>query len=343
MESSQLKIYECQELFVEIPTGYQAVLISLDGAIQGNLNWKSELEWAAQCVQQGFSILWEIRLGLFKQLPQPLSNKTQFLSLGLSLEHFLQGPWKEFQAHSLGICLYRGNADFSLNFPWEADQHIHFHEWLNDRFKDIQDFNQEMQLSVENFTEVDPKQPEGHLLAALYCRDIAADYFDLLAGHMSQILPLYLLLDATSLKDPAMQMQMLSKERFARFELGVKGSLVGSFPLEWEPNGWILSLEKQEKIAVCLPDLKEATPSLCKLLSVAVNTLNQRQIPFRLIFENTMTHEWDELDMLFVLPTGLSPEGKRKLMGFCAAGGQIISLGEHLGTPEEISFQAWSS
>lgn len=340
---SQVKIYECPALFCEIPAGYQAVLISLDGAIKGNLNWKRELEWASICAQQGLSILWEIRLGLFDKLPMPLSHKTQFLSLGLSLEHFLQGPWKEFHAHSLGVCLYRGNADFSLCFPWEDEDRSLFHEWLRDYFKDVEVLNREMQFSVKSFTDVDPKQPEGQLLAALYCRDIAADYFDLLAGHMSQILPLYLLLDASVLTNPAAHIQMLFKERFARFELGVKGSLVGNFPLEWDSNGWTLSLERREKMAICLPDLKEAKPSLCQRLSLAVNTLNQQQIPFRLIFENTMTHEWDELDLLFVLPACLSGEGKRKLMGFCAAGGQIVSLGEHLGLPEEISFQEWSS
>jgi len=45
-------------------------------------------------------------------------------------------------------------------------------------------------------------------------------------------------------------MHMLFKERFARFELGVKGSLVGSFPLGSLMAGFFF-LAKTGKIAVC--------------------------------------------------------------------------------------------
>ncbi|WP_059358731.1 hypothetical protein [Parachlamydia acanthamoebae] len=344
MENQQIKIYKPMVLFSEIPAGYQAVLISLDGTVKGNLDWKKEKEWASQCIENGFSILWEIKLGLFSALLKPISHKTQFLSLGLSLEHFLQGPWTEFHAHSLGLCLYQGNADFSQNFPWEAEHIAHFQNWLQDLYGDVEKLEQDTGIAVHSFVEVDPLHGTLNSLRALFCRDLAADYVDLLAGHMSQVLPLFLLMDATSVQCPGLQMQLLLKDRFPRFELGVRGSRIGNPMMSWDGEAFHYPTSpEKEKMAVCLPVLKHSQPIHFQQLSKAVELLNAQGHPFRMISEHNMTHEWDELDMLFVLPDCLSGEGKRKLMGFCAAGGQVVSLGNRLGIPDELSFEEWKA
>ncbi|MBS4169143.1 hypothetical protein [Parachlamydia sp. AcF125] len=342
MENRQIKIYPSATPFSEIPSGYQAVLISLDGTVKGNLDWKKEKEWASQCIEEGLTIFWEMRLGLFSALLKPISHRTQFLSLGLSLEHFLQGPWLEFHEHSLGLCIYKGNADLSENFSWEPEHVAHFQNWLQDLFGEVEKFQQESGLSVESFKEVNPSQAALKSLGALFCRDLAADYVDLLAGHMSQVLPLFLLMDATSIQDPALQMQLLLKERFPRFEMGVKGSLIGNPAMRWENNAlYYPATQNQEKMAICLPSLKREQSVHFRYFSKVIEVLNIQAIPFRVISEQNMTHEWDELDTLFVLPDCLSSEGKRKLMGFCAAGGQVVSLGYPLGVPEELSFKEW--
>lgn len=334
-------IYYPVSFFSEIPEGYQAVVIPLDAAIKANLDWKKEKEWASHLVEKGLSIFWELRLGLFSQLPRPLSNKTQFLSLGLSLEHFLQGLWETFHEQTIGVSLYKGDADFSKHFPWEEEYVVHFQQWLKDQFGNVDSLNQVCQTSIKGFSEVDPRQES--LLAALFCRNAAADYLDLLAGHMSQILPLYLLLDASATCEPALQMQLLHKERFPRFELGVKGSVLGDFALNWNNDNTYVIPSRYEKAAICLPSAAQSQFKHFQNLGCAVSILHNRKIPFRIIPEDRLTQEWDELDVLFILPDCISVEGKRKLMGFCAAGGQVVSLGNYLGVPHEISFQDWSS
>lgn len=334
-----VRIYSPSSCYVEIPDGYQAVIIPLQASIKADLDWKNEKEWASQLIEKGFSIFWELQLGLFSGLPRSLSNKTQFLSLGLSLEHFLQNIWEAFQAHTIGVSLYKGDADFSRDFPWDEEYHSQFQQWLEEKFDDVEKLNSILKSPVQSFSEADPRNTWP--LASLFCRNAAADYLDLLAGHMSQILPLYALLDATAVPDLSWQMQMLAKEKFPRFELGVRGSHIGHFALDWTKEDSLLVPSRNEQVGLCLPIAEDK--SHYENLSRAAEALNVRKIPFRTIPESQLTQEWDGLDVLFVLPESVSVEGKRKLMGFCAAGGQVVSMGNDLGLPEEISFQKWST
>ncbi len=61
-------------------------------------------------------------------------------------------------------------------------------------------------------------------------------------------------------------------------------------------------------------------------------------IDYRIIPETYLTTEWHGLDYLIVDPDSLSSQGFRKLQGFCAAGGTIVSLGKIMGLPYEILF-----
>lgn len=63
-----------------------------------------------------------------------------------------------------------------------------------------------------------------------------------------------------------------------------------------------------------------------------------RNIEPRAIAEIFLVSEWDGLDYLVVDPAHLNKEALRKLRGFCAAGGIVVSLNEPLGMSEEMLF-----
>jgi hypothetical protein len=44
------------------------------------------------------------------------------------------------------------------------------------------------------------------------------------------------------------------------------------------------------------------------------------------VSEEKLTEEWDGIDALMVLQNTISPQGKRKLQGFAASGGEIINI-----------------
>jgi hypothetical protein len=72
-----------------------------------------------------------------------------------------------------------------------------------------------------------------------------------------------------------------------------------------------------------------------------LDALKKRSISFKLIAESQLTSQWDGLDYLLYSPTGLSTQGKRKLQGFCAAGGTVVSTGALLGLPYEMGLMDW--
>ncbi|MFI5343656.1 MAG: hypothetical protein ACHQUC_05480 [Chlamydiales bacterium] len=331
------------------PAGFNALTIRLDGSLRSDLNWKAAKEQAEKAISKGYALFWDIDLGLFNRLTLPLMNQTQFLSLGLSLDHFRDTLWKDFGSHSLGLSIYRGNADFSLGFNWDEDHTNHFKSWLQEHFL-------EDKISRQKIDEMRPEDlavsERGSLLTGLFCREVAVEYLSLLAARLPDGLPCYLFLNAASLAhDPFKQIQLLNPHRFDLFQLALKGATLPFKAWGWQaalfPAGYVgttpmvLPIMQQARVGICLPLMNDYHPDHWQGLDHVLRVLTERSIPFRLISESHLITEWDGLDDLIYLPKGLSSQGKRKLQGFCAAGGRVISIGLPMGLPSELSFNAW--
>lgn len=333
-------IFDAHTLDEKIPSFFNAVRISLDATLKADLLWKQERQAAEKYIQQGFRIFWEIQLGLFSQLTLPIANQSQFLSLSLALEHFRDTFWKEFHQKTVGLCLYRGTADFSLGFIWDEEQLGHLREWLEDIFIDIKTFVSETLCKVSSFVEVTPlnlsSTLEGKRLLALYCRDFIGEYLEQLSVCLPHSLQRYVLLDTQSISDPFLQVQLMTNARFSGINLGVRGPLFNDNILAWDgPSGQlgIISRDfiansgnKQIRVGVCLPSKQQYFPSQWKDLENAFVALKEKNIPFRVIPEATLTTDWDGLDYLIVSSENLSVQGQRKLQGFRAAGGTVGSV-----------------
>jgi hypothetical protein len=293
----------------------ELVTIELDGRMQASLNWSGAHQEADRCREQGRRIFWNLDLGLFDRLSRPLNDQTQFLSLCLSLEHFHNAIWKEFQADSIGLGLYRGNADFSDHFPWDEEQINNWHGWLQDD-----------SAPMSAFSDVDPRSfargSWGHRLVSLFCRDVGAEYLDLLVSHLPDGPACYLLLDDSSIASPLWRAQLTTRERYPRFQLGLGEEIVA-------------------KTGVCLPSMSLRYPSDFENLDEVLGILQEASVPFRIIPESLLTTEWEGLDSLLVVSRSVSTQGRRKLLGFCAAGGLVVTLGGSLGLPQECSFEGW--
>jgi len=355
-------ILQTQGLIPQVFDGYHlhlthpfnTVTIHLDGKLLSHLDWDAPRQLALGAVEKGYAIFWHLELGLFDHLNLPLANQTQFLSLALSLEHFKNSLLKEFTAHSVGISIYRGQADFSLDFIWCSDQVTNLRAWLQEHFSTsdalhsiIQDQNLE-NLQPGNLYTTN----YGKTLLALFCRDVCVEYLSLLASKLPDTLPCYLFLDATSLSQDHLKLvQLLNPDRFQFLHLALKGTSLPLGKWGWHshatPEGYVGAMIKKHpadreiKIGICLPLMHYYLPKHWKNIDQILNHLIQADMPFKLISENQLITQWDGLDFLFYNPEGLSPQGKRKLLGFCAAGGEVISLGELLGLPYEKSLSTW--
>jgi len=352
------KIFDALSLNEEVPTSgdlsqFNAVKILLKGGLHADLDWKEATASAERYVSQGLRLFWEIDLGLFAGLPQPLSDQGQFFALGLALEHFRDHIWKDYKEQSIGLCLYRGSIDFSHVVSSRQDQEKGLQDWIESCFQTIDLFRLETGIDVATFHEMKfdhlyASSPVDASLLTLHSADVAAEYLVMLANRLPDEIPLFILLDAETVHNPYLLGQLSSKERFGQIQPLIKGSRLPLEEYAWEQSNVALgylarkaipSLPLREtKIGVCLPALTVVRPIHYYPLQMAMDDLIKVDIHFRVIPESSLISSWDGLDYLIVDPALLGPQGKRKLQGFCAAGGTVLSLGEAMGLPQELPF-----
>lgn len=159
--------------------------------------------------------------------------------------------------------------------------------------------------------ETRPEAPEAHL-RRLFCADAFAHYFQMLAHALPDELPLSLLFDSSGCGTAAERRQILSRERFEHFRV---------------------LTEELASAAVCMPEESLCSGSTLAKLDRLFASLKE---PYRVIEEPFLTESWEGVDRLYVLSEALTAQGKRKLMGFCAAGGLVIVEGEALGLANEV-------
>lgn len=344
-------IFDALSLNEEVSSGFNAVRICLDATLKSDLIWKQERQAAENYIKQGFRIFWEIQLGIFNFETEigkgslPIANQSQFLSLSLALEHFRNTFWKEFRQHTVGVCLYRGSADFSAGFVWNEEQQSNLRDWLKDIFKDVNSFAVETSCPVNSFDEITIQvlsaTLEGARLVVMYCRNVIGKYLGQLSDRLPDTLQCYVLLDIQTISDALLQVQLTTNEGFSGINLGIKGPVYNEHVLAWEGApaqlGMITrdlitgSQSRKVKIGVCLPPMLNYIPSKCKDLEKTITELNLRKIPFRAIPEASLTTDWDGLDTIIISSQSVSAQGQRKLQGFRAAGGKVVSSFQELG------------
>lgn len=335
----------------KLPDGFNAAKIALDGRLLADLSWKEARKKAEEYIQNDIFILWEINLGLFSDLTFPLSHQSQFLSLSLSLDHFKETFWKSFNQNSLGLIIYRGMGDFERNFTFCESHLANLRAWIKEVFKDQSIFEEEIGIQAP-IDLIEPSHllstPSGHRLLTFFCKEVSLEYISLLANHLPDAIPKYVLLDMISVShDPLWEALLLNPEHYGEINLGIKNASLHHQTMGWESfssYGMIAStsaeLNRQEEplIGVCIPSVTWIKNAHYEQLKNTLLQLKAKDLPFRLIPESMLITHWDGLDYLIFHPSELSVQGKRKMQGFCAAGGVPVAIEKEIGLPEEIIF-----
>lgn len=327
-----------------------ASLITLDGRLKSNLDWQAAQESAQIAVQEEKKIFWQMDLGLFDDLAFPLTNQAQYLSLGLAIDHFCNTLGKEWVDHSLGLSVYCGSADFSTTFLWDEEHLYNWRLWLRQFFIDEAQAESEIGIQWDSFEHAQItdccKTLEGKHILRLFCRDVAIEYISLLTNRLPAATDPYVLFNLQGVaSDEISTMQLMHPYCFGHLQVGVQGTALPLLYKRWNRHGHDkITLELAPthvgNIGICLPNPSTAWLSQWHKLKEPIQTLSERSILYRIMTEENLTASWDELDFLLYVPQALSIQGKRKLLGFCAAGGTVVSIDEVTGNfPGEMMWQ----
>ncbi len=148
------------------------------------------------------------------------------------------------------------------------------------------------------------------------------DHIATFARHLPDTLPIFLLFDVSSLP-MSKAVQLLHKTRFSHYVLGLKGAGFSYPGFAWgKGEGSYGKIIETETIGVLVPD--HPFEDLLKKL---------KSISYRLLYKEFANQDWVGLDALVFDED--TPQVRRILQGFQAAGGSIASINGRFGVPKE--------
>ncbi len=146
----------------------------------------------------------------------------------------------------------------------------------------------------------------------LFCAQYFAEYLHRLVSFLpDEVLP-FAFLDVSSLATPAKTAQLFSKARFEHLNLILKGA------------EFSFGEGESSAIGIYLPTDSMIDDAVLAQLDQIISKLRSSKTLFRILPEEKLTEQWDGLDELIVpSELAISPQGRRKLLGFTAAGGTV--------------------
>ena len=166
-------------------------------------------------------------------------------------------------------------------------------------------------------------------------RDRAIDYLELLAEPLPPGLPLFALVDLAGVKEPLEAALLLEGEAWGRVRPAANRSFFRT-KYSWSCEAFFFNEWEGVVEGVVLPSPGSCSKERLSPLGGVLSELGER---CRILSEAQLTAEWEGLDRLYVQGDLVTPFLKRRLRGFCAAGGEVVRLGgEPLGLPLERAY-----
>lgn len=305
---------------------FNAVAISLDAGIRSSLKWEEALAYAQECVERGLLLFWKLDLGIGREVVE-LADHGQFQALSLAIDYFHKQALSRFKEQTIGVAIYEGSCEFAKDFPSFLDKKTDFQEW--------QETHCLLNLSRDS-------------IERFYCRDVLVEYLDLLTTRLQEEIPAFVLLDGTCIASKWELITLLSRERFEHLHLIVKGDAAGIGQIGWDlplSSGFIGSsceqMPSKEEITVGIY-LPSFSGNISSNLDSVLAELAECRTLYKVYPETFLHIEWDGLEYLIVSSETVSEMGLRKLQGFCAAGGTVVTVGAPLKLAQEISWETYS-
>ncbi len=302
--------------------GFDGHVVTLRARSQDDLDWKEALEKAELLKEKGSFILWDIDLGLSHDKIFT-SDLALYSAQTRALEIFAQTVLPIFSSCTYGVILFRGNECFEERLFWTEQHSGYFQEWL-------------IEKKLALLTSEDSKHMER-----LFCIEAFSEYLHRIVAALPSDLAVFCLFEKIQEKSWAKIAQLFSKERFEYIHLAFQ-EIPFAFPaLAWKGGvstmGSIGSIEKADSpsLALVIPLDGYCSPDVLERLDKIIEQLLEKSVPFRVIPEFFLAEGWDLVSTLIVISSAISPTGRRKIMGFMAAGGELLVDGGPVDFVEE--------
>lgn len=280
---------------------------------------ESLVKQAEAAVFQGKWIVWHLDFH-FAENPLFIDDSALFFSQGLSIEEFAKKLYGPFQKNTLAASLFQGDSDFSRYFIWTEQHELYYQEKAGD---------------WQGIEEGERKR--------VFAADIFSGYLQRLSSFFPDTLAALCLVDVAAISSPSLCAFFFTRERFGHLLLALRSSSLPIGPLQWLKEGLSFQDTCQMTLGVCLTSNDKVTQNAIAVFDDVFQKLCKKNIAFRLLEEDFLTESWDGINDLIVLTSYVSTQGVRKMRGFVAAGGRVVSQGPVLGLEDEVSFSVYLS
>jgi hypothetical protein len=321
------------------PTEHNCCKIPVDLSSEISLDFSLPEQAARKITSQGGFVIWDLYIDLPSKLSQ-MRFEGLFNLHFHSLQVFSEKLYELFKESTVACSLYQGSIEVERIFPWTEGDMIEFQEWLEDYYQTPQSLFETKENAlgdIKTFADLDCHNlditPFSRHLRNVYTMNLFMSYMHRLAAALKEELIVCVSLDTLSNRHLGFLTQLLSKERFSHIHLlldQARGSVDGVLNHPYAQD---------VKIGVCFPNDPQCKLSFLNVFKNLLTTLQERKIDYKIIPEFLMTSSWDGLDYMIFCKHALSPQGKRMLQGFVAAGGACVFMDEPLGLETEVSLE----
>ncbi|MGR3951353.1 MAG: hypothetical protein QRY74_00295 [Chlamydia sp.] len=315
------------------------LIFELEAGVESQLIWEDVFKQAIEAVNNGFKIVFQLNLG-FKQLQHPLRHEGQFQALLLSMRHFRKEIASWANQDLFGVILYRGS--FPLVPPLASEDPVlleEFYSWLTLRGYRGDPLICRSQVAGSEAMSWNYSR---------FCHEECIEYIRNLSLEVPDVFHRFIQFDLSdtnrladalfySAKDLLEPMHPVIRSSISHEYLypiasslygsGYSGGMESLF-LDEEMGKIHFQEEDQLSLALLLPSYQSITYEKIEQLLRIAQLLSDKKIApsIKIMHEPFFTTEWHNVDRVIVSKNSLSKEGIRMLLGFEAAGGEVLNI-----------------
>jgi hypothetical protein len=316
---------------------HNCVSIAIDLSLTSPLKFEEKIKEAQAIIDQGFLLFFRLDLQLKKTYDNYFSEVT-FEAYRLGLKIFHEKLLKPFLDKTYGL-----GFDFGCLNPRLIENKMDACKVKDYLISTYPSFDSFFGFSIEAF--FDHLQDEKVKKEIdLYQMGLIGEYFHRLVSSIQESVEIYLFFDLqeqTSLN----VLQFLSLERFPYMRVGLKNCPLPCLGLNIEQGKMLGGTLDGSTFVLAEPSIGIVFPNDQKLsfekesvVSLFLERFLKLNLPFYVLYEDSMTENWQNLEEVIVLSSMVDKNLKRKCQGFAAAQGKVIVVGEPLGVLDEVSF-----